>query len=343
MSEQGLLEFRRRACALPEANQHLTEYCFGSATEAERCLFEAHLLDCDFCWDEVRRLSSAVQTFRSDAEMVPMFLPADVSTCLGLSAKLNSFFGGHGVHVLVAIVLYALLYVCGLLSEVAYAFDEFGRTALFLSPIVFLWIAVTGAIGIWWDWRSVVRSSRSGLRGSLGIFALSALLLYVGLCWFLPGRPITQMTIQAYTAQAAYVKGIRYALPLVAVYFLVPFHFVLAMQSELRERRYRLAMGVITGERWAVTPNHAFYIGTRTLWILLVALALISMPMTSRLFDNLKPGLYMNLFTHLMQARWVLYFGLAVESLMWYTRALNELKRECMLAELARPFAARAH
>jgi hypothetical protein len=343
MSEQGLLEFRRRACELPEVNQNLTEYCFSSATEAERRLFESHFLDCDLCWDEVRRLSAAVQTFRSDKEMVPMFLPTDVSTCLGLSAKLNSYFGGHGVHVLVAILLYALLYVCGLLSEVAYAFDEFGKTALFLCPIVFLWIAVTGGVGIWWDWRSVVLGSRRGLRGSLAIFVTSALLLYIGLCWFLPDRPITQMTIQAYTAQAAYFKGIRYAVPLAAVYLLVPFHFVLAIQSELRERRYRLAMGVITGERWAVTPNHAFYLGTRTLWILLVVLMLISIPMTSRLFDNLKPGLYMNLFTHLMQVRWMLYFGLAVESLMWYSRTLNELKRECMLAELARPFAATTH
>jgi hypothetical protein len=336
MSEPVLLECRHPQCEALELNQYLTEYCFGTVAEPERRRFEAHLLECDLCWDEVKRLSSAVQTLRSDNALVEMFLPADVSTCLGLSAKLHELFGGHVIHVLVGMFLYASLYVCGLLSEVAYAFNEFGRTALLLCPIVFIWIAGTGALGVWFDWRAVVRNSRNGLRGSLAIFAMSALLLYIGLCWFLPNRPITQMTIQAYTAQAAYLKGIRYALPLAAVYLLVPFHFVIAMQNEFRGGRYRLSLGVITGERWAVAPNHAFYVGTRTLWILVVALLLMSIPMTSRLFDNLKPGPYMNLFTHLMQVRWVLYFGFAAESLMWYGRALNELKRECILAEASR-------
>jgi len=43
----------------------------------------------------------------------------------------------------------------------------------------------------------------------------------------------------------------------------------------------------------------------------------------------------MNVFINLLQARWVLYFGLGLECLAWYSRALNELKRECVAVEMA--------
>ena len=55
--------------------------------------------------------------------------------------------------------------------------------------------------------------------------------------------------------------------------------------------------------------------------------------MSSHLFDNLKPGRFMNMFIQLMQLHSVLFFGMGLECLAWYTRALNELKRECLIVE----------
>jgi hypothetical protein len=168
-----------------------------------------------------------------------------------------------------------------------------------------------------------------------GVFAASALLLYGALSFFLPASPITQASIQTYTAQAAYMKGIRYSLPLAAVFCLVPFHFVVAMQRELRDDHRRLSLALLAGEKWAVAPPSTYFIRVRSLWVILLALLLISIPMTSRLFDHLKAGPYINLFTNLMQLRWILYFGFALECLAWYSRALNEIKRECVIVESA--------
>ncbi len=44
----------------------------------------------------------------------------------------------------------------------------------------------------------------------------------------------------------------------------------------------------------------------------------------------------MNLFTNLLQTRLALYFALGLECVVWYARALNEMKRECLAAERIR-------
>ncbi|HZE62508.1 MAG TPA: hypothetical protein VE056_01445, partial [Pyrinomonadaceae bacterium] len=56
-------------------------------------------------------------------------------------------------------------------------------------------------------------------------------------------------------------------------------------------------------------------------------LAAFSLVMTSRLLDHLRPGKYMNLFTLLVYVRGILYFGLAMECLIWYYLALERIKR----------------
>lgn len=55
--------------------------------------------------------------------------------------------------------------------------------------------------------------------------------------------------------------------------------------------------------------------------------------MTSRLLDHLKPGPHMNLFTQLVYLRGIVYFVLGIESLIWYYRAIDEIKRECLRSE----------
>ena len=322
-------------CSSPEISQRLAAYCFEDLSEPERRLFEAHLLDCDFCWTEVQRLSAAVQALRSDKELLRNISVTDVSSVLGISAKVDWFLGGHATHVLVASLLYALGYTLVLFIEVVYAFDKMAPAALVLGPAIFLWTFVTSMVGLALDWRASLAGHRNGLFISAGAFAAAAIVLYAVVCSFLPAVPITQLKIQAYTAQAAYFKGIRYLLPLGVVFLAVPFHFVVVMQREIREGRHRLALGLLSGEKWAVSPPGAFHISVRTLWILLLAAVLISIPMTAHLLDNLIPGPYMNVFINLLQARWVLYFGLGLECLAWYSRALNELKRECVAVEMA--------
>ncbi len=39
----------------------------------------------------------------------------------------------------------------------------------------------------------------------------------------------------------------------------------------------------------------------------------------------------MNLFTQLVFWRLLLFFGLGVEGLIWYSKSLDEIKRECFV------------
>jgi hypothetical protein len=59
-------------------------------------------------------------------------------------------------------------------------------------------------------------------------------------------------------------------------------------------------------------------------------IVLVAIPMGARMFDNLRPDPYMNLFTQLVLLRTLLYFGFAVACEAWYSHSLNELKRECL-------------
>src|SRR5437660_570882 len=127
------------ACAEPCLHAQLTTYCFGDIAESERASIEVHLLDCDISWNEVSRLTAAVEAMRADRDLVRSISIEEVCSMLGISAKLDWPLGGHLFHAGLCSCLYALTYSFGLISEIAYAFDRFGRTATWLSPVVFAW------------------------------------------------------------------------------------------------------------------------------------------------------------------------------------------------------------
>ena len=320
-------------CTEPALRDQLTGYCFGDLTESDRNSIEVHLLDCDACWQEVRRLIAAVETMRADKDLIRSISIEEVCSMLGISAKLDWPLGGHSIHAVLGGTLYALTYTFGLIPEIAYAFDRFGKTAMWVSPLVFLWILLStlGALAL--DWRTTEQGRAGGLRWSIGVCVLAAAVLFGSLCFFLPNYPIVQMDTPAQTAQGAYLKGIVYVLPLAFLHLLVPFHFILAMQRELQEGRYRLALALLSGDKRAVTPDGSIHISIRTLWVLLLAAFLLSIPLTAGLFGHVKPSPYLGLFTLFIYLRWLAFFGLGLVCMFWYNRLLNELKRECLAAE----------
>ena len=111
------------------------------------------------------------------------------------------------------------------------------------------------------------------------------------------------------------------------MFLLVPFHFIVAMERDVREGKARSAFALLTGKRWGTAPQGAIYIRVWHLGLLLLAVAAISLALTANLFDNLKPGVYTNLFMQLVQWRQVLYFTLGMECLLWYYWSLNGIKR----------------
>lgn len=324
---------RQKDCPAPEISRLLTPFCFGRASESEKQLVEAHLLECDCCWRETQRLDAAVRVLDSDRSLLQTLTPAEIASALGLSSKLNSVFGGHLPHVLVASGLYAALYAVALLGEIAYQFDRYGRASLWVAVAIFAFVFVTSLTGLAVDWKLTRDGSRKGIAASVAIFLCSALVVFAGACLFLPTNPVTEMNWQTYTAQAAYLKDIVYFIVLLAIFLLPPFHFILAMQHELQAGRHKTILSLLTGDKFSLTPRSVYY---PRFWVLALTLAVIvgvSVFLHHNLMSNLKPSEYMNLFANLIQARLILYYLLAAECLYWYYQTLNELKRECVLAE----------
>lgn len=244
--------------------------------------------------------------------------------------QLASLFGGHLWHVLFSCALYALLYVVALLLEVAYQFDRFGATAVRLAPLVFLWMFVASFVGLSVDATRTRQGRAKGLVIALLCFTGSTLALYVALCAFLPAFPITESSHQSHTAQVAYLKNIGYFLPLAIVFMFLPFHFVVSLQRELRAGQQRVVRDLLLGKRRSVAPEQTIYLKAWQLALILSGAAVFSLVFTFYLLDHLTPGLYANLFSHLVFWRLLLYFALGLECLLWYAQSLNALKRECL-------------
>jgi hypothetical protein len=305
-------------------------YCFGDLSGDERSKFEAHLLECAVCWNEVLRLAPAVELIRQDRRLSESFTAPDMLVAAGASSRLQRIFGGHAWHVLAGCGLYASLYSVALLLEVSYRFDQYRRTAMILTPIVFVWILITSLLGLGADWKAVLNGRSSGLLFSSSIFVVVALLLYIALGQYLPNYPITEANFPAYPAHGAYLKDTYYFLPLAVVFLLLPYHFVVTMQRELQAGRYHLGLALLMNERWSVVPGGAVYLRIWWLGLILLLAFVVSLALTSHLFENLKPNAYTGLFMQLVQWRLILYFALGVECLLWYYRLLNGIKRECL-------------
>jgi Putative zinc-finger len=312
--------------------QLVTPYCFGEATEKERLSFEIHLFECDQCWEEVQRLEAAVHNLRTDRKLLERFItPASIGF-FGLSGRLRQTFGGHGWHVGLASALYALIYAISLVFEVVYAFDRFGRTAWWVAGLgVLPWILVTSLLALWLDWKITSRNKNWGLYAAMGVCAGAAMLLLAASSFYLPNVPVVQSGARAYPAAIAYMKDALYYLPYALVYLVVPFHFILSVQGEILNGRYRMSFALLTGDRRAIGPRNAVFPPVWLLGAILAAVGMLSVYLTTNLFDHLERGPYTTIFMFLIQLRTFAYFALGMECLIWYSRSLDDLKRECLV------------
>jgi len=324
---------RYGSCSSPALNRRLAAYCFEDVAEDERESIHAHLLDCDPCWEEAKRLMEAVEALRAEKAVAGSLSAQEMASLFGISGKIDWPLGGHRTYVLLSSGLYAMAYFFILLSEVSYAFDRLGLVAMILAPLVFCWVFSTSIAALFVDWKGAMNGKAHGLPVSIGIVIASAFALFGALCLFLPDVPITVLTKPAQTARGAYLKGMGYILPIAIFYQLMPFHFTVAMQRELRDGRHRMALAFLTGDKRAVAPAGAVYISFRSLAALLAIAFLASVRMNLSLFSETTPSPYLGLFTIFVYLRWFAYFGFGLVCLLWYNRQLNELKRECLAAE----------
>lgn len=232
----------------------------------------------------------------------------------------------HTIHLHVASALYGSLFGVMLIAEIAYQFDKHGRAAVPVAILVTLWMYAASVAGLRAAQKVTARQSSVGLIVGTAAFIISAGVLFLSALWFLPPVPITEQTTQASTAQAAYIKVIIYHLLLAIPFLIIPFHFVVAMESRGGVETLPSAPQQLINNGLGVIPRGAVYIRP---WVLLTIL-LFYMAYAGNahhsLVGSLLPGEYMNLFIILLWVRIAIFFSLAIECLIWYYQRLNELQ-----------------
>lgn len=319
-----------RSCNQPEASLVLTSYCFGDAPSEDRVAFERHLTSCAFCRDEVERLSAAVRTLRTDKDIQSAVSEADLASLVGISARADLPFFGHAQHVMISSALLAVNYVLILFIEIAYGFDIYGRSALKVAPLLFSAVFLLSIATLAFDERLIRQGHTSSVWANL-IMTSSAALVYTGVCFYLPDHPIIQVKVTAYSAQVSYLKDVLYILPVSILFITRPFHFICLMQLQLSNGRHRAALSLLTKNDRALAPRGVSFPSVRVLIAVIVIAFLYLIPASLKLFDILLPGPYTSLFSKLILVRWICYFAMLTECLLWYRHSIEELKRECMV------------
>jgi hypothetical protein len=325
------VEARGSSCTDPRLHEALTSYCFGDSDEAEFERVQEHLLACDVCWREVQALEASVRALRHDPNLVPLSVTPEVIGLFGVSGQIHAPLTGHLRFVAFMSVLYGLLFAESIVTEVAYAFDRYGLLGLRLVPLVFLVVAVVLASAFTLDGRLTRAGRRDG-------FSMSALALALGmglglgtLVFWLPGEAVVRATFQTRTVASGYLKNaIYYFLPLGLLLVLPTFHSVVALQHELVAGRHARVLALLSGDRDAVPPHGMLFVRPRTFAGLLGLGAAWAVLSSHYLLDHLLPGPYAGLYSMLLEVQLGIFFTLGVGSLIWYSRCLTELKRECL-------------
>ncbi len=318
-------------CSWTSRDDSITTYCFGGVSEEERYRFEAHLIDCAYCWEEVRRLDSIIRSIQMERGLTRQFDP-DIASVIGISARVPQAFFGHKAHCLLASTLYALALAVSPFMEIAYAYPRFATMAWTAVPFVFLGALLTTLAALGIDARLTRSNRQSGLALALAILMASAAVNQAIVGTRLPDYSITQASFHTWTAQAAYLKGIVYCGVFTGLFLFIPFHFVLVMQRSLWAGKHRLVYAILTGGRFGIPPRGVPYLGVWLLCALLILGITSSFLSTAHLLEGLAAGPYANLFILTIVVRWLLFLFLGIECCWWYYLTLNDLKRESALA-----------
>lgn len=323
-------------------NIHLARKAIGDNAESPTYIVTVARLGYRFVAPVVvkgRVTSPLVATELKSSELPEISVPtantaADVASSVTSNEALNQNLFGlfrsalaeDGWFLLTSCTLYALLYALALFVEVAYQFDSHAASAVKVAPFVFLWVWVTSIASLI-ACRLLTSTGRSySLVMSILLFVASSLLLYVALGSILPNVPITRALIRTYPAHSAYFKSITHFFPLAVIFWVVPYHFVIAARTQVRSGRASQIRKLLTGQKFGTAPEGTVFLKVKWLGVLLMVAAAASIYATAHLMDNLVATEYTSMFTQLIQWRLILYFALGVICLMWYARSLNAIK-----------------
>lgn len=244
--------------------------------------------------------------------------------------QIGPIFRGYSWYILVSCAIYASHYMITLLLEVAYKFDVYGTRTMIAAPIFFCWILITSIGGLVVALKLALKGKGYGLVLSASIFVAAAIVAFLGAWFILPHIPITQAKFQTYAAPAAYLKDIAYILPIVLLFLVVPFHFVVILEQEIKQGRTKEIFELLSGSKLSIRPTGTIYIKVWVLGLLLAGWLAYSLAGRAHLFDNLLPSPYLFMFEVFHQTRTMLQFALGLYCITWYYSTLNRLKSKCL-------------
>jgi DNA-binding winged helix-turn-helix (wHTH) protein len=223
----------------------------------------------------------------------------------------SRFLNGHLTFAEITSALYGFLFWIALILEVAYEFQRYGAFALRVGFLI--WIlnscALLAALAL--AYKRLRERKGDGLFAGLSILTLGVIVACGLASWCLPNVPITSSTLQAQPALAAFMKNaLVYFAPLAVFYLLCPFYFVVA--AELK-----------TEALIATVPMDVIFVRPRILLMISLAAILYSLISSFYMLDHLLPGTYHGFFVSLIFMRFLIYFGLAVGSTLWYRASLT--------------------
>jgi len=203
--------------------------------------------------------------------------------------------------VAVCCLLYASLYVVSVLLESAYGSSpKQNRGAALAAGSTIL---VTSLAANWTDRHFVAAGRLEGLWLALFLFVAGAVFQWLWVRPALADFTVVPTRFRSHTAQAAHLKNSVYFLFIVVAFWLPPRHCVEALSVHGADGR---GAGTFCPQPW-------------WLWIAFVLMLLISIPMGSRLLDNLRPAPGHNRFIILFYTRALVCFLLSAICLIWYS------------------------
>lgn len=304
----------------------------GGLSSRDQQRVEAHLLECDACWEDVQRLEATVSVLRGDRERVRAMVLRDINVLMGPSSRFHTWLAGERRFAFGVTGIYALLFGLALVVEVAYAIADLGP-ATWVAGGVSAGIGAASMLGaLTMDWMRCHRGFRGGT-------AMSAAILIVGLLaaaglgtWWLPNMPLVKATFTTYPAPLGYAKTLFWTILPALIVVIVPFGAVLTLLREAGAGRHRGVLLLLTRSPLATPPRGMLFLPPLAALVTGGLLVLHDYVGMSNVFDALIHTPEMSLFMTLRFMRLVALCVLVAVSFVWYMRALAEIKREAIAA-----------
>lgn len=267
--------------------------------------------------EETEQTASEIKT--ADRTRLQLLGPAVALIVVVVSALMLAWVGLDLAAPILAGLLYAGLYVVSLLLETAYGKPP--SLLLLTSSMAFGIVLISCDLALLADVVSIENGSTYGLLFSVALILFGTVAQWFVVRRILPDIPVVATNFQSHTAQAAHLKNTGYFLLLILFFWAPPVDTVLHLRS--------LAAGVNRpgAESFVGRPlfigHGMFSLGLIPLLVILVLMLLISIPMGSRLTENVKPSPKRNRYLMLFYVRAFVYFGTAVLCLGWFAYSLG--------------------